>query len=83
VLKGADRWLRFVLLTGVTKFSNASAFSDLNMLRDIGMEDAYAGVCGISAKELEDSFKPELEELAEHNGMTYSEVVANTSIIYS
>jgi hypothetical protein len=76
VLKGADRWLRFVLLTGVTKFSKINVFSDLNMLRDISMEAAYNDICGISAKELEDNFKPELEALAERNSMTYDEVVA-------
>jgi hypothetical protein len=76
VLKGADRWLRFVLLTGVTKFSKISVFSDLNMLRDISMEAAYAGVCGISAKELEDNFGSELEALAEYSRMTYDEAVA-------
>ncbi|MDR2357699.1 MAG: AAA family ATPase, partial [Oscillospiraceae bacterium] len=48
VLKSADQWLRFVLLTGVTKFSKVSVFSDLNMLRDISMENDYAGICGIS-----------------------------------
>jgi hypothetical protein len=76
VLKGADRWLRFVLLTGVTKFSKVSVFSDLNMLRDISMENAYSGICGISAKELEDSFGPELKTLAENNNMSYEETVA-------
>jgi hypothetical protein len=76
VLKSADRWLRFVLLTGVTKFSKVSVFSDLNMLRDISMEKAYAGVCGISAKELAASFGPELVALAENNGMTYDEAMA-------
>jgi hypothetical protein len=76
VLKSADRWLRFVLLTGVTKFSKVNVFSDLNMLRDISMSERYAGVCGISAKELEDNFGQELEALGEHNGMTYDETVA-------
>jgi hypothetical protein len=76
VLKGADQWLRFVLLTGVTKFSKVSVFSDLNMLRDISMEDGYAGICGISARELEDNFRPELAALAENNGMTYEGVIA-------
>jgi hypothetical protein len=76
VLKGADRWLRFVLLTGVTKFSKVSVFSDLNMLRDISMEDGYANICGISARELEGNFRPELAALAENNGMTYEEVIA-------
>jgi hypothetical protein len=82
VLKSADRWLRFVLLTGVTKFSKVSVFSDLNMLRDIGMENAYSGICGISAKELEDNFKPELEALGARNGMTYDETVAEMKKLY-
>jgi hypothetical protein len=76
VLKSAGRWLRFVLLTGVTKFSKVSVFSDLNMLYDISMENEYAGVCGISARELEDNFRPELEALSESNGISYSETVA-------
>jgi hypothetical protein len=76
VLKSADQWLRFVLLTGVTKFSKVNVFSDLHMLRDISMSEQYAGVCGISAKELTDNFEPELEALAGHNGMTCDEAVA-------
>jgi hypothetical protein len=76
VLKSANRWLRFVLLTGVTKFSKVSVFSDLNMLRDISLDEAYAGVCGISARELEENFGPELAALAEKNDMTYGEAVA-------
>ncbi|MDR1439219.1 MAG: AAA family ATPase, partial [Clostridiales bacterium] len=76
VLKSADQWLRFVMLTGVTKFSKVSVFSDLNMLEDISMSDEYACLCGISARELEACFGPELESLAEKNGMTYGEAVA-------
>jgi hypothetical protein len=76
VLKSANQWLRFVLLTGVTKFSRVSVFSDLNMLRDISMEEPYNGICGISARELEENFKTELSALAEKNGMTYGEAVA-------
>jgi hypothetical protein len=82
VLKGADKWLRFVLLTGVTKFSKVSVFSDLNMLRDISMDAEYAGICGISARELEDGFKPELEALGERNGMTYDEAMAKMKKLY-
>jgi hypothetical protein len=76
VLKSADQWLRFVLLTGVTKFSKVNVFSDLNMLRDISMENAYNGICGISAKELEDNFEPELEALGACNDMTCDEAIA-------
>jgi hypothetical protein len=82
VFKRADEWLRFVLLTGVTKFSKVSVFSDLNVLRDISMKPKYAGICGISATELEGNFKPELEALGERNGMTYDEVMAKMKKCY-
>ncbi|GHV31958.1 ATPase AAA [Spirochaetia bacterium] len=75
VLKSADAMLRFVFLTGVTKFSQVSVFSDLNQLRDISMDTEYSGVCGISAAELTGTFKPDLEILARENGMTYEQAV--------
>jgi hypothetical protein len=71
ILKTADPWLRFVLLTGITKFSQVSVFSDLNQLRDISMDEAYGEICGISERELEETFKPELHRLAEKNQMSY------------
>ena len=47
VIKTCDQYIRFAFLTGVTKFSKISIFSDLNNLRDISMEEDYAGICGI------------------------------------
>ncbi|MDR3123656.1 MAG: ATP-binding protein [Treponema sp.] len=76
VLKAADQWLRFVLLTGVTKFSKVSVFSDLNQLRDISMEDVYGTLCGITEQELEANFRPELEALAEKQGQSYGDALA-------
>jgi hypothetical protein len=76
VLKTADQYLRFVLLTGVTKFSKVSVFSDLNQLRDISRDEAYAGICGISEAELIADFDIELHTLAEKNKMTYNAAVA-------
>jgi len=64
VLKSADAHLRFVLLTGVTKFGQVSVFSDLNQLKDISLHPAYAAVCGITEPELCRDFAPELSELA-------------------
>ncbi len=61
VLKGADEHLCFVFVTGVTKFSKVSIFSDLNNLRDISLSEKYAAVCGVTETELVDSFGPELE----------------------
>ena len=47
-LKSCDKYIRFALLTGVTRFSRVSIFSDLNNLRDITMENEFASLCGIS-----------------------------------
>ena len=73
VLKSADRYLRFVFLTGVTKFAQVSVFSDLNQLRDISMQANFASVCGITREELLRVFTPELEEMARRNEMTFEE----------
>jgi hypothetical protein len=75
ILKTADPWLRFVFLTGITKFSQVSVFSDLNQLRDISMDEAYEGICGISEEELRDNFEPELQALAEKNHLTWDEAL--------
>ena len=60
VLKSADPHLKFVFLTGVTKFSHVSVFSDLNHLNDISLDPGYADICGITQEELESVFKPEI-----------------------
>jgi Holliday junction resolvase-like predicted endonuclease len=75
VLKSADAYLRFVLLTGVTKFSKVSVFSDLNQLQDISMDNEYAGICGITETELIKNFQPEIETLAEKQKLTYDETL--------
>jgi hypothetical protein len=83
VLKTADPWLRFVFLTGITKFSQVSVFSDLNQLRDISMEEEYAGICGISTVELTANFEPELWALAKKNGLSYEQTLAEMQKRYN
>ena len=75
VLKSADAYLRFVFLTGVTKFSQVSVFSDLNQLNDISLDYSYATLCGITQEELESTFKPEIEIFGRKNHQTPEEVV--------
>ena len=75
VLKSADRYLRFIFLTGVTKFSQVSVFSDLNQLNDISLDRTYASICGITKEELLATFQPELNQLAESNEQTLEETV--------
>ena len=82
VLKSADRYLRFVFLTGVTKFAQVSVFSDLNQLNDISMKPAYATVCGITKDELVETFTPEIDNLGEKNGLTFDATVSRLTAFY-
>lgn len=72
-LKSYDRYLRFVFLTGVTKFSKVSIFSDLNQLADISMTSRFADICGITENEMKAVFMPEIRAMAESQGMTEGE----------
>ncbi|MGM9694704.1 MAG: AAA family ATPase [Alloprevotella sp.] len=69
-LKDADEHLRFVMLTGVTKFSQISVFSGFNQPKDISMDSRYEGICGITAEELDAQFAKPIEDLAEAEGLT-------------
>jgi hypothetical protein len=62
-LKGLDRYIRFVLITGVSKFSKVSLFSGLNQLKDISLDVRYGNICGYTQEELENYFKEYLEGL--------------------
>jgi hypothetical protein len=75
VLKSADAHLRFVFLTGVTKFSKVSIFSDLNQLVDISLDDRYSAICGITQTELKENFAPEITALSEKTRKTYEETL--------
>ena len=74
VLKTMDGCIKFALLTGVTKFSKVSVFSDLNNLMDISMDRRYTEICGISEKELHLYFKDEIQKMADKEGISYEEM---------
>lgn len=82
VLKKADSHLRFVLITGVTKFSKVSLFSDLNQLRDISLSADYAGVCGITEEELSRDLAPHIEALGKTQGLSVSECKEELASMY-
>jgi len=69
-------YLRFVFITGVTKFSQMSIFSELNNLNQISMIDDYSGLCGITQEELDTTLRPCVEEYAEGMGITTDEAYA-------
>lgn len=70
VIKSMDAYIRFAFITGVTKFSKVSIFSDLNSLEDISMVGDYSSICGITEAEIHDNFDEEVGMMAAANDMT-------------
>ncbi|MEA3342227.1 MAG: AAA family ATPase [Chloroflexota bacterium] len=70
VIKGMDEHLRFVLLTGVSKFSKVGVFSGLNNLKDITMDDRFAALLGITQTEVETCLGDYIEALVKREGMS-------------
>ncbi|MBR1542983.1 MAG: AAA family ATPase [Bacteroidaceae bacterium] len=70
VLKTQDRYIRFALLTGVTKFSKVSVFSDLNNLNDISMDASYTAICGITEEEIHQNLDEEIAIMAQKRGIS-------------
>lgn len=63
----------FLFITGITKFSQLSIFSELNNLDNISMFDQYSAICGISKAELTAAMKPDVEALGKALGVSYEE----------
>lgn len=76
VFKAADEYLQFVLLTGVTKFSQVSVFSGFNQPADISMDRRYEALCGITESELYSYFAEPIKELAVRYGYSEEEMKA-------
>jgi len=74
VLKSADVHIRFAMLTGVSKFSKISIFSDLNQLKDISLSPQYQAICGFTDEELDTYCKEPIQEMADANGKSYDTV---------
>jgi hypothetical protein len=73
-LKSMDACIKFAFLTGVTKFSKVSIFSDLNNLRDISSSKEYSTICGITDEEIDNVLAPYVARLANSYGMSVTEV---------
>ena len=74
-LKDCDPYLQFVFLTGITKFSQLSIFSELNNLKNISMRPDYAGVCGITAEEMLTAMSDYIDDFAEAQEITREEAI--------
>ena len=82
IIKACDEYIRFVLLTGVSKFSKAGVFSGLNNLKDISMDVRYSSLCGITQREIEICFEKHIGRLAESEGIEKSELIEKITYWY-
>jgi hypothetical protein len=83
VLKATDEHLKFVFLTGVSKFSKVSVFSGLNNLNDISVHNRYAAICGYTQEELETNFTEHLSELMQAKRMDREAVLSRIKSHYN
>ncbi len=74
VLKPLDEFLHLVVLTGVSKFGKLSLFSDLNNLQDLSLNPDFAQLCGYNKEEIQSSFTPYLEQVAQNLGILMPEL---------
>ena len=81
-LKKCEPYLRFVFLTGITKFSQLSIFSELNNITNVSMDDEYAGICGITKEELLTQMSADIDALGENIGKTREETIAALTNYY-
>lgn len=75
-LKDLDQFIRFTMLTGVSRFSKMTIFSGLNNLEDISFDDAYASICGITEEELVSNFNEGISGLAKKYSVSFEDAVA-------
>lgn len=81
-LKACDPYLRFVFLTGITKFSQLSIFSELNNITNISMNKSYAAICGITKEELLTQMDGHTALFADELGITKEEMLQKLKAKY-
>jgi hypothetical protein len=82
-LKANDEYIRFILITGISKFTRMGVFSTLNNLTDISMMPEYAGICGYTEKEIKDYFPDYLDETAKYMQITVDELMLQIRNYYN
>jgi hypothetical protein len=83
VLKSCDAYLRLIFLTGVSKFSQVSIFSDLNQLTDLTLDPRYADLCGLTQEEIEANIGPEIESILKTTGHSREEYISRLRHYYN
>jgi hypothetical protein len=83
VAKAQDRHLKFVFITGVSKFAKVSVFSGMNSLTDISMSKKYASLCGITEKEMQSNFSQAIKQLAQQENQSTTQISAKIKHWYN
>jgi len=83
IIKACDEYIRFVLLTGVSKFSKAGVFSGLNNLKDISMGTRYSSLLGITRQEMEICFEEHIDLFAQSEGVKKTELIEKITYWYN
>lgn len=81
-LKSQDRNIRFGMITGVSRFSRMSIFSDINNLRDISLSNDFSAICGITEREMLEGCRDAIAGMADANGWSFDETVAKLKSNY-
>ncbi len=81
-IKASDKYIKFAMLTGITKFGKVNVFSGLNNLKDISMLPKYNAICGISETEFHDNFKESITEFATAYGIPDEEAWSKFKLMY-
>lgn len=82
VLKKAEPYIKFCFMTGVTRYGKLSVFSGLNNMEDISFLDDYAGICGVTEKELQTFYHTGIERFAKAKGLTPQEMYQQLKFYY-
>ena len=82
IIKACDEDIRFVFLTGVSKFSRAGVFSGLNNLEDISMDTGYSSLLGITGPEMETSFKEHIDHFAKREEISNADLIEKITYWY-
>lgn len=81
-LKSQDRYIKFAMFTGITKFGKLNIFSELNNLVDISFNERFAAICGITKEELLHTFPEALQQLAERYKCSEHEIIVRLRMMY-
>ena len=82
-MKANDRYIRFIFLTGISKFARLGVFSTLNHTTDISLMSEYAGICGYTEEEIIQYFPDYLEDTSQKMGLSTDELIARMRHYYN